>query len=405
MNKNIWIVSKYACPSKYGSPTRHFLFAKEFNKHGYDTLIISSNSNHTAKLPVFDEKFKVEIIDDVKTIWVNTLKYVGSNSIKRILSWIDFEWKLFQLNKNTLVKPDIVIVSSLSLLTIISGIRFKRKYKSRFILEIRDIWPLTIIQLGNYRKWNPFVLLLSWIERIGYKQADVIVGTMPNLSEHVKNIIGENGKCYFIPQGLDTSLYDFKDTLDYDLFDNIIPTNKFIIGYAGSIGHSNALETLIDCAFLLHADKKIHFVVIGDGDLLDNIKEQTKNLKNITFIPKVARQKIQMLLTKCNILYDSVRKIGLYQYGLSRNKWIDYMYAGKPIIASFKGYKSMINEANCGTFIEPENTKALVETIIKYSRMDKKRLLIIGENGKNWLIQNRNFSTLAKHYIELFSKP
>ncbi|SPP31955.1 hypothetical protein ARAF_1623 [Arsenophonus endosymbiont of Aleurodicus floccissimus] len=86
----------------------------------------------------------------------------------------------------------MIIVSSLSLLTIINGLFLKKKYKCKLIFEIRDIWPLTIVEEEKFSKYNPFVQFLSLIEYIGYRYLDAIVGMMPNLIENVDNIVRYN---------------------------------------------------------------------------------------------------------------------------------------------------------------------------------------------------------------------
>jgi len=77
------------------------------------------------------------------------------------------------------------------------------------------------------------------------------------------------------------------------------------------------------------------------------------------------------------------------------------MLASKPILASYSGYRSMINEANCGDFIEAENLSELKKHIIKYLNMSKGEISRIGENGNKWLIENRNFNKLASDYMRL----
>lgn len=402
MNKNVWIISKYASPLKYGFASRHFYFAQEFNNLGYDTTVISSDSNHLVAFPKFKQRFTSEIIDSVKTIWLRTKKYKGANSIGRIISWIDFEFKLNLLNKKRLPRPDIIIVSSLSLLTILTGIRLKHKYKCKLIFEIRDIWPLTIIQLGGYSLKNPFVKLLQHIEKKGYKASDIIVGTMPNLAEHVTNVIGSNNKCFNIPQGLEVTLYENPQPLSDEFINQHIPKSKFIVGYAGSIGRSNALETIIECAIDLKDNANIHFAFLGGGDQLEEFKKKTSGLSNISFLPKVQKKQVQSIIKHFDVLYDSVKDISLYKYGLSRNKWIDYMYAAKPIIASYSGYPSMLNEADCGTFVPAENKDSLKHVILYYASMSQDARNEIGLKGKNWLLENRAFSKLAKEYTKLF---
>jgi glycosyltransferase involved in cell wall biosynthesis len=405
MKKNIWYISKYASPLKYGFGSRHFYLAQEFNRLGYETLIITSDSNHVAKFPKFKDIYTREVINKVETFWIKTSKYSGSQGIGRLFSWFDFEVKLFFMDKRKLPRPDVIIVSSLSLLTVLTGLFIKFKYKSRFIFEVRDIWPLTIIQIGGYSPWNPLVLFFAWVERLGYRKADVIIGTMPNLKEHVVSVIGSNKKCYCIPQGIDLSLFENPIALPNDFSKDYLPKDKFIVGYAGSIGKSNALETLIACAMALKNNNKIHFLLLGEGDSLAELKQITSTFPNISFLPKVKKQQVQLVLAHCDVLYDSVKNIGLYQFGLSRNKWIDYMYSGKPIIASYSGYPSMVNEADCGIFVPSENILELKNAILHYANMSKLELIQIGKKGKIWLLEHRTFDKLAQEYILYFSEP
>jgi glycosyltransferase involved in cell wall biosynthesis len=402
MNKNIWYISKYATPLKYGFGSRHFYLAREFNKLGNNTVVISSDSNHLAQFPNFKSIYTREIIEGVDTCWIRTIKYKGSASIKRILSWIDFEIKLLLMNKNTLPRPNIVIVSSLSLLTVLNGYWLKKKYGCKLIFEIRDIWPLTIIEEGDYNRWNPFVMCLAWIEKFGYRNSDVIVGTMPNLSEHVKAITGKEMNCQCIPFGYDPAFYENLEPLPEGYTERYIPKNKFIVGYAGSIGITNSLDTLIQCALELKDNSNIHFLLLGDGGLLNEYKERTAGLKNITFAPRVKKSQVQMVLRHCNVLYFSVEDSKVWRYGLSLNKLIDYMMAGKPIIASYSGYPSMLNEAQCGKFIPAKDVGSLIKTIVEYSQRPTDQLDSMGERGKEWILVNRPYNKIALQYCNLF---
>lgn len=402
MAKNILYISKYASPLKYGFASRHFYLAGEFNRSGHTTVVISSDSNHLTHFPDFKSVYTKETIEGVDTWWIRTIKYKGSNSIRRIMSWIDFEIKLWFMNKSTLPKPDVVIVSSLSLLTILNGYWLKKKFGCKLFFEVRDIWPLTIIEEGGYNRRNPFVMLLSWVEKFGYRNSDIIVGTMPNLSEHVKAVTSKILNCHCIPFGYDPGLYDTLEKLPDGYEEFYIPKNKFIIGYAGSIGQTNALDTFLNCASEMKSDPDIHFLLLGDGDLLDEYKTRTKGLKNITFAPKVKKSQVQMALRHCNVLYFSVMDSNVWRYGLSLNKLIDYMMAGKPIIASYSGYPSMLNEAQCGIFIPAKDVPALMTAINEYKKMPKDELESIGKRGKEWLLKNRPYNKLALEYCKLF---
>jgi glycosyltransferase involved in cell wall biosynthesis len=400
--KTIWYISKYASPLKYGFGTRHFYLAREFNRLGLNTVIISSDSNHLANIPACVSLYTKEIIDGVETWWIKTIKYKGAASFRRILSWLDFEIKLWLMPMRKLTKPDVVIVSSLSLITIFNGYWIKKKFGCKLVFEIRDIWPLTIIEEGGFSRWNPFVMLLAWAEKFGYRNADVIIGTMPNLSEHVDAVMGKQMNCHCIPFGYDPDLYSRPERLPESYEERYIPQNKFIIGYAGSIGTTNALETLMKCAIEMKDLDNIHFLLLGDGDLLGDYKAKVNGLPNVTFAPKVKKSQVQTVLNHCHVLYFSVMDSKVWRYGLSLNKLIDYMMAGKPIIASYNGYPSMINEAQCGVFIPAKDVSALKQAICEYSQMTTDQLNSIGQRGKAWLLKNRPYDKIALDYCKLF---
>ena len=398
----IWYISKYASPQKYFFGTRHFYLAEEWTKNNHDVLVFTSNSSHlTDKLPTFKGRSYVEIINGVKTYWINTLKLKqgNSSSILRILSWFHFEWQLFWMDKKNLPKPDVVIISSLSLLTVLNGYWFSRKYNCKFVFEVRDIWPLSLMELGGFSKYNPLILFLSWIEKLGYKKANAIVGTMPNLKEHVKSVIGNSDKCYCIPQGFSQDFYDNQEFLEQDYIEKYIPKDKFIVAYAGTINANNPIDVLIDAARNLK-ESPIAFVIIGEGNKKEELINKSNDLPQVIFAPSIPKKKVKHFLSFSSVCFDSFSS-ELAKYGLSRNKWIDYMYAGKPIICSYSGYKSMINESNSGSFVEYGDSDALTKEILLYFNMSGDERETMGKNAHQYIIQNRSFEKLSNDYLEI----
>jgi len=398
---NIWFISKYVCPvNRNGTGTRGFLLMSELVKRGKNITLFTSDSNHLIDPPSFKEGFFKEEVMGINIIWLKTLKYSKTKSLKRMLSWLDFEVKLFFFNKAKIAKPDLIIVSSLSLFTILNGIYFKYRYGCKLVFEIRDIWPLLLTELKAFSKWNPFILGLGIIEKLGYKFSDLIVGTMPNLNHHLSKInIKKNAYC--IPMGLDMKVYANQKKLDQSYIEKYIPKDKFIVGHLGSIGTNNGLNHLIEAAKKLQSNSKIHFLIVGDGDLKNFYIHQTASLKNISIIPKVPKNNVQDLLNICDLAYFSTVKVENWNSGQSLNKIIDYMYAAKPILATYSGFPSMINESGCGEFIPHEGEIKIEQKFVEYSNMPKSELLEMGAKGKEWLIKNRTYSLLADKYLDL----
>ncbi len=379
---------------------------REFARMGYQSVIVTSDSNQLTEVPVLEEPYLFQAVDGMQLFWVRTMKYTVAKSLRRILSWLDFEWRLWRLPKDKLPAPDVVIVSSLSLLTVLNGFLLRRRYKCRLILEIRDIWPLTITEEGGFSRWNPLVLGLGFIEKMGYRYADAIVGTMPNLGEHVAGVLGRPRATHCIPMAVDEAALGPHEALPADYVKKYIPKEKFIVAHSGTIGITNALETMFDCAEAMKDDPRIHFLVVGEGDLRAHYQLKYAHLSNLTFAPRVPKQMVQSVLSHCDLLYFSVHVSTVWKYGQSLNKVIDYMLAGKPVVASYTGYPSMINEADCGTYVPAGDIAALCSEVARYAGMDAAQREAIGRRGREWILTHRRYETLAKNYLAiLFDQP
>lgn len=404
--KNVWIFNQEATTPKYGYVHhRHYYLAKEYVKKGYSVSIFASNFSHFFQhLPPNEKAFNYEQLDGISFCWIRSNRYKNPNGIGRIISWLYYILLLFFIPVKKYKKPDIIVLSSTSVFPIIPAIFYKLFFKTKLIFEVRDPWPRTLIEIGGYSRYNPLILMMEIAERLSYKFSDFIVGTMPNLGVHIARKQKKfNFKC--IPQGIDLDFYS-QDLMELDpkFVEDYIPKDKFIIGYAGTIGLSNALETVIEAAKILQTiNPQIHFVLLGDGKTKPELMEMAKGVTNITFAPRLAKNYVNSFLEKCDVLYDSVMSIPLYEVGLSRNKWMDYMYAGKPIIASYTGYMSLINEANSGEAVPSENTSLLVAKIQEYAEKPSSELLQMGQRAKEFVLKNRSYESLANQYIQIFN--
>ncbi len=402
MSKTIWYVTKYFSPKTANSPGgRGWFLMDEMRRAGYQVIVISSDSNNLVDLPVLNKRVTLQDADGVKIVWLKTMKYSVAKSVHRILSWFHFEWNLFCLNKSQLPRPDVVIISSLSLLTIINGLLMRFKYKSRLVFEVRDIWPLTIVEEGGFSNGNLFVRGLAWLERLAYRKSDAIVGTMPNLAAHVRQELGVERPVFCVPMGV--SQGHLNDVVDVpaDYAERYLSSSKFKVVHAGTIGITNALDVFFNAARAMREQTDVEFIIVGDGALKQSYQNQYGDLPNLVFAPKVSRDMVQSVLEKGDLLYFSVHDSRVWDYGQSLNKVIDYMLAAKPIVASYNGYPSMIDESGCGIFIPANDTDALVAAILEMKSKERDTLEQMGAQGRAWLLQNRSYSKLAGDYLDI----
>ncbi|MGI2027319.1 glycosyltransferase family 4 protein [Endozoicomonas acroporae] len=402
MKETIWYISKYFAPkTKLSAGGRGWFLLSELARMGYDCVVITSDSNNLIDLPEMHSSIKFEEVDGVKLIWLKTLRYSVAKSIKRVLSWFHFEWNILRLNKNSLPKPDVIVVSSLSLLTVINGLLLKHRFQCRLVFEVRDIWPLTLTEEGGFSRFNPLVILLSIIEKIGYQRSDAIIGTMQNLVEHVHDVLGYGRPVYCIPMGVSDEQVTNIIPLDEFYKKKYLGSSKIKVVHAGTVGITNALDVFFEAAVAMQDDQMVEFVIVGDGALRDYYYRRYGGLDNIVFAPKVAKNQVHSVLSECDIVYFSVHKSKVWNYGQSLNKVIDYMLSGKPVIASYTGYPSMINESGCGSFVPAGDVTALVHELKYYIALPVSERERIGQKGREWLLENRPYKRLARDFSKV----
>lgn len=396
----IWYISKYACPKKYNFGTRHFLFANEFNELGHETIVFTSNSNHLVHdLPQFKGLFKEEMIDGVKTIWINTPRYSKSKSLRRIWSWIIFELRLLRTAWLLGMRPDVIIASSLSLLTVVSGFLMKKIYKAKLVFEVRDIWPLTLKYISNVSPFHPLYFIFSKIEKFGYRRSDLVVGSMPGLYKHVFDTINLSKDVLYIPHGVDMSKVEIEEPnfLEYGVTCN---NDDFIITYSGTVGTVNAIDYFIIAAKKISTiNKKIIFLIIGDGELKSKYEQDCNNFNRIYFLPKMKKSLMLGFLKKSDVLYYGALKNDLYNFGISPNKLNDYLFAAKPILASYSGYDDLFEPIGCGLVVGAEDLTAIENGMLLLYSMPKNHLETMGKLGYEYLIKFRTSRSLAKLYL------
>ena len=175
----------------------------------------------------------------------------------------------------------------------------------------------------------------------------------------------------------------------------------FNIVYAGTIGITNALDVYFKAAEVLNQQSSIRFVIVGDGALKQSYIKKYSHLNNVIFAPKVPKNLVHSVLSKSDVVYFSTFKSKVWNFGQSLNKIIDYMMSGKPIIGSYSGYPSMINEAECGFFVPSEDTNALIEKIIYLHGLSENDRKKIGIRGRKWLLNNYNYPKLSEEYLKI----
>jgi len=394
--KTIWIINQDATTPQVGYAGRSYYLADELSKLGHRVYLIAGSFSHLHFTPTgVTESFEIRNEASFKMVWVNVPKYSQAHSKKRILNWFLFAYKLTALLKRIKDSPDIVYYSSPPLIGFLGAYRLKKRTKARLIFEFRDIWPMTLKEIGGYGDNNPMIKLMNWVENLAYQKSDYIISNLSNAFEYLKKFNIEKKKFLWIPNGVSLQELEKNIPLNPEI-DLKMPRNKFIIGYSGTLGVSNALEYLMEASIALQNHSNIVFVVVGTGKEKEKLKKMVEGNSNVLFLDSVPKVEVHALLKRFDACYLGWKKHKIYDYGIGSNKMPEYLMSGKPILHSYSGASDPISSAGAGFTFEAENTKELVINILKVLNMDEIKRSEIEIKSKKFVERNYRYDILAK---------
>lgn len=405
MSKTVWIVNQYASTPEYGYAGRHFYLGQELSKLGYKVYLISSANQHLLrKHPKLTSRFEFEQVSDgFSMVWCDMPKYGGAHSKKRVLGWFLFPWRIRKLACLISDKPDVVLCSSPSLLSFVGARSLAKRFRSKLVFEVRDIWPLTLMDIGGYSSKHPFIILLQWVEVLAYRKSDQVVSNLKNAVEHMVSRGMDRSKFTWVPNGFSLDEVNQKAVLNEKALSQI-PKEKFIIGYTGTLGVANALDTLIDSAEILRDYTDIVFVLVGDGKEKLTLQDRvhSKKLSNVIFIDAIPKVEIQAMLNQFDACYIGLTKDPLFRFGVSPNKLFDYFYAGKPIIYGIEsGEYKPVFENKAGLQIPAEDSVQLAEAVLQLYKMPVEERAAMGVNGRRAALEQYEYGQLAKKLAQV----
>lgn len=408
---NILLINHYVGSNIHGMEYRPYYMAKEWVKSGHDVTMIGASFSHIRTVqPEMTEDWKVEYLDGIRYIWIKTPSYEG-NGVKRIINMMSFLKTLWGKAKHIAEEyhPNVVIASSTYPLDIYPARKIAKLTNAKLIFEVHDLWPLSPMELGNMSPYHPFIMVMQKGENDAYRFADAVVSLLPKADRHMVEHGMDPRKFYPLPNGIDVEQWE-KSTEKipvehHNLILRLKSEGKFLVGYAGTHGIANALEYLIDAAALLN-DEPVAFVLVGKGPERDNLIRQAeeKNLTNIYFLPVVNKKAIPDFLSKMDGLYIGWRRSPLYRFGVSPNKLLDYLMAGRPIIHGIEAGNDLVAEAHAGISIEPENPQEVARAVMELRNLPKTELENMGQNGQRFVVETHDYRVLSDKFINIMKE-
>lgn len=400
----ILFFSQNAGSSKHGMVFRNYAWAREWVKQGHEVTIVASGFSHSRNPnPATKHRITEELIDGIRYLWVWGNPYKQSDIIGRLLSISLFTLQCLLLPLPLEKDFDLVIASSPHPLAIYPARLYARRNKAKLVYDIRDLWPLALMQHGRVSSRNPVILLMGLAEKYACRHADLVTAVPQNCEPYLRTRGLPAGRFLAVANGAteENSPIAEMPQSHATLFDRLKEQSRFIIGYSGAIGLANGLHVLIEA--VSKANQNIHAVLMGHGSHLEHLKSYASELdiqERIHFLEPVSRAQVRHFLEKVDVAYLGLENKPVYKLGTSPTKLNDYMLAGKPVLYACGDAGSAIERSGAGIICEPENADEITSAVNQFITMAGNERHAMGQRGREWLLKNQLISAQTESILE-----
>lgn len=414
--KRVWIFNHYSSEMYFNKGGRHYWFAKYLRRAGYEPVVFCCNAKHNSDYEhyidmtgLWEERMAEEI--ETPFVFVQGRDYKG-NGKQRVLNMVDFYWNAKKAAKEYAKengKPDIILASSAHPLTLVAGLQLARRFGIKCICEVRDLWPESFIAYDLAGANNPMVIALRRLEKWIYKRTDALIFTAEGMYEYIREQEWEKDipkeKVHYINNGVDLEVFDYNREHFQIKDEDIENPELFKVVYTGSIRRVNNLGLLLDAAKKV-TNKKIRFLIWGDGNELEMLRQRvrTEKINNVIFKGRVDKCFVPYIssLAELNIVHGSPSTV--LKYGISANKLFDYLASGKPVLSDFPC--EFNPSVQCGAGFDIQNPKAdkIADMIEKICSMSPDEMEHYGRNARIAAEQQYDYKVLTQKLLKIIEQ-
>jgi glycosyltransferase involved in cell wall biosynthesis len=396
---SIWWISQYASTPDQQFTTQHDL-AKRLVEKGHRVTFFAAGFSHYKFKEIRlnpGEKWRADEYEGVRFIWIKTPPY-QANDWKRAINMCCFAWRAYWLGRSWDEKPDVVIGTTFHPLSSLSAYALSISKGKPFVFEVKDLWPLTMVQFGKLSPRSPTAIALGILEKFLARRAARITTTLPGAIDYYseRGVAREN--IVWIPNGLTLSRYEMLKPYNGQI------SNRCTLVYAGGHVEAFPLDMVLRAAQIEQENcNRARFIFVGGGQDKSKLLQlaQTLGLRNVEFRDAVPKSELHRVLEEADAFILSMRDLpGLYRYGISFNKLCDYVAAGRPVLFAGDSSYNVVKEFKCGIVVPPEDPEAFAQAIRQFENMAPEQRAEMGRNGIRCAKERFDIAKLADRLEE-----
>ncbi len=375
---------QYFATPECATGTRSYEFGAALVERGHDVTVISGTSMLEPWLgPEVHRRPQELEKDGIRLLLVPDGYEQSRSKVRRLRGFGRFVAGAVRAGRR-LARPDVVFATSPPLPIALSGIALSRLHRSPFVLEIRDLWPASLVEFGGISPRHPGIVAAGGLERLAYGAANRIVATTPGARRDLVRRGWDGDRIDVVELGADPHLFQ-PGCSDGSFRSAHGLEDRFVALFPGAHGIANGLDIVVDAASVLQErGSRVTIVFVGRGQLKPQLQDQARRLglRNVLFLDPVPKVELTRVLDEVDVGLAVLKPCGILDKILS-NKLFDFMAAGRPVVANLPGDMAAILEGQgCGRVVQPYTPERLADTLDELAAAPPEELEAMGARAR-----------------------
>jgi len=400
----VLFLTHYFHPEGNAPGTRVYELCRRWVEMGHEVTVITGVPNIPTGVAYegYENRcFQREWVAGIDTIRVWTYLAANRGTTRRIANYLSLMLSA-TIAALFVRRPDLVIATSPQFFCGWAGVFVSRLRRIPLILEIRDLWPESIVAVGAMRPGR-WLRWLEWLEKRMYAAATRIVTVGSGYRDQLIDRGVAPERIAIVPNGVDRGLFADRGGAAA-LRDKLDLGDAFVCSYIGTIGMGSGLEIVLRAARRLRDEGRedIAFVLVGDGAVREALERKAREdgLKRVVFTGRQDKSTVPDFLSMTDVCLVHLLRRDLFRTVLP-SKIFEAAAMKKPIILGVEGSAAeIVREARAGICIEPENESELVDAV-KRLAADRELAARMGRAGFESIAAIHDYDRLAEKYAEI----
>ena len=403
---HILFLSNYFPPEVNAPATRLHEHARQWVADGHTVDVLTSVPNFPEGevYEGYENRLTEEERDGIRVTRVPMYISPNEGVIQRVLSYVSFMLSACWY-AGRLPTLDVLVATSPQFFAALAGYVVARRKDVPFVLEIRDLWPESIVAVGAMSR-NFIIRFFEWVERFLYRKAAHIVVVTDSFKEAIAEKGISQDKISVIKNGIETEWWNqpLDESRLAELQHEHALKGKFVASYIGTIGMAHRADVLLEAARRCD-DPDIVFMVVGTGAKREKLEARQAELEldNFRLVDKVPKDQVPYLLALSDASVVHLRDDPLFETVIP-SKIFEAMATATPIVLGVRGEaRGLVENAEAGIAIPPEEPGALVDAVRRLKENPEFHAEV-AENAYKYVRTHYDREVLAREYAALLEQ-